>query len=541
MMTEQSSKRNQILLLVAVCIGFVWVGYLANINIKTDFWSLTNYLAISDYALLSLGHALNIEYWLSTGGDRIVDYFQLFHPGVPLQIGSWLSYRAMAFWDWNRTENLLANTLIYPESFWTATRLFAASLTLISLFYLWNTSRKFGIGLCAAVLLALFCYSHSWVFSLSVLGNESFALPIALLFFGAAHKAFFSKQHQWIFWVVCGCFGGIAYLNKLNYITWSFAAIAALFVAWIVRASTLRTVIGYLASFLVGFVSSVLLIGVTFLSWAGFKRTLIGHTSVFTGSEYFGTGEPTFVSGRVVLYGIQLLFKEPGFFAVMLIAWLLVAYAIASNRAKPEWLKTHLPYVSLLLFSILLGLLAAIKHPSGHYLIVPLVIIPILLIWVANQIPLNYRKGVGIFLSICFLALTINAVSIYLSSLKMVSQEQASYQQDVETVRQKELEDGKIRIWTYGVRSPEYRVAFAVSCTAWIDEYNDIYITQFPHDRILNSPTTSIEKDPWQYMVFDRAHYPTLDSIPANIRAIDHTFIELKHLYLLERTDTDSL
>jgi len=165
-----------ILAITVAALCFFW--WMLAIRMELDIWNVDD-----DYATHSLAHAINIEYWVTTGSPRNVEYFQTFHPGVPFQVVSWIAFRAAAFFYPKNSGNLVSYTLRHPELFWLANQISALLLTVFSLIGLWWLSRHLDLGFFVAALMVFFSFPFAWIYGLLILGNESFALPLGVAFF----------------------------------------------------------------------------------------------------------------------------------------------------------------------------------------------------------------------------------------------------------------------------------------------------------------------------------------------------------------------
>lgn len=254
----------------------------------------------SDYELLSLANALNMAY-------RLAD-FKLYaalglsdHPGVPFYVLSWLALAITG-----HPLGLPGLTLFNPvvesvEKFHFAAICLAALTGAAAVFIFARSAQKLVPPWVAVTAIAiwLFC-SPATILTFASPGNESFAFFINSLFFAVLMKLAFEQPIKWQTFVLAGCIGAIAYLNKLSYVYVPVALLAATTVKLIVgRAGWIRG-IRLSAVGLLAFMLTTLAVAYFVIGWSGFRQVLGFHLRVFLGSGLYGEGNQTVVSGSAV-------------------------------------------------------------------------------------------------------------------------------------------------------------------------------------------------------------------------------------------------
>ena len=213
--SRQSQPRaTPVLLFAAFSAVIIAAWYWLNVAQGIGFWWVS-----SDYPYLSLSHALSIENWFMGSGERVVTPEKKMHPGIPFQFVSWLALRMSALMGPPTSlDGLLIATLQNPETYWRSALLFVLAMTLGGFFLIWRISRPYGWPVTLAACLSCLTLYGFWQYGIMELGNESFALLGAGLFFLTARAAFESKTGSAANWIIFGCVGAAAYLVKLHYI-----------------------------------------------------------------------------------------------------------------------------------------------------------------------------------------------------------------------------------------------------------------------------------------------------------------------------------
>ena len=88
----------------------------------------------SDYSTHSLGHGINIDFWLNNGLKRKVGYFQTTDPGTLFQVTSGIVYKISTIsLDGNHYTKAIS-TILNPKTFWFFNQAAAFFVFIISLF-----------------------------------------------------------------------------------------------------------------------------------------------------------------------------------------------------------------------------------------------------------------------------------------------------------------------------------------------------------------------------------------------------------------------
>ena len=516
---------------VALLAAAAWL--VVNWTYGVPFWNYS-----WDYHVHSLSHGLNIDKAVSDAEPRFVDYFQAIHPGLPYQFASWVCYRAAAIGRGGAAERAEA-ILADPSLFWRLNQAATLVVLLLSWLWLWRRARPLGESLACASVLVFFSLPASYEFGLSYLGNETFALPLAICFFGLARRALTQPEPPLLAWCALGFVAGAVYLNKLNYIVWTLAAAAGLLAYCLVRRVTARRAMAYGGCLGAGFALAVLCLGGAFLGFDGVDKMLRIHFSIATHKGQFGAGEAGFISAQKIAEALRGMAAFKGFlFACASITLGMAAVAFHKGRDR-EWMRQQVPYAACLLGAMGLTFAAVLKHFDAHYLIPAAAILVPQLFWIGQHVSARTRRAAAAFA----LVLALFAFRQYLDYRRHKIEIARAWTQGAQEVRDLPLGPGEVRLWSYRAAVPEYMNSFAADL-AGVRLVREIPLRQFPDDRMYNiwTGTAYGEKGsvppnsaPWRYAVFDRQYFPAASSLPEPFRAEALAIFSRPGMWIVER------
>ena len=525
--------RFALLLTVLMTLSLLWL--IADFFPRLDFWNF-----VGDYPMLSLSHALNIQSWFETG-TRQVSYYQEIHPGIPFQLASWLAYRVAQIFYPPDVRTSIQYTLREPDLFWSASQLLALSLGLVGVMALWRLSRRLSVGFALAALLVFFSFRPAWTYGLATLSIDTFALPMAVLFFTLAAWAFRAEKRSLVIWCVLGCLGGVAWLLKLNYIVWSLAAGVGLLVQWMLHGVTLRQFALRAGLFALSFGATGAVLGILFLGPAGIAETIRYHIGVATHTGYYGGGSSSFADWNTILANLRDVAGRIDLWVAAIVLLALTAYAVFQGRRDRAWLKANLPTVACLVAAVLLGYAAAIKHFNDHYLLVAGAVLPLMILWLGQV----SARRLGVFLMVVVIALVSIAAYGYFRERSGYLWHMRATRQDSEVINSLPLTDDNVRLWSYRINAGPF-VANYLAEMSQVPSYFDDVKEVFPQDLAYNMWSTQVYFDhqwtqpdrvPWQYAIFDLSYFPDFNSLPSYFQENGTEIRKLNTVLVIGRKD----
>ena len=371
------------LLIVAILASAAWRE---NRERPLDFWSHS--AAYGDYVNICLAHALNIDFWLSKNPPdegRDLNVNNTLHPGLPLQATSWVAYRLSSPKNASDAKARCESVFTDPSSFWRASQLTAITIALLSSALLAWTASRHGFLYSLAIGLFYFCYEPAWDYSIRLLGNESFALPLSLTVAWFAGKSLGpargATDFKW--WAGWGAVCALCWLNKLNYIAWTAAVVPAGVTYFFTQRSAFTSLIVRLLVFTGGFFMAAFGLTTFMLGSGGLGRILSLHFGVLTHSGSYGNGPAGAVSASAVQEAIRALSAYRPFLALSL-AVCVWSLWVASRKTKAS--DTHAAYLVYLVSTAVLFLAATLKHFGPHYLIAGVPAISLLVLAIGERI-----------------------------------------------------------------------------------------------------------------------------------------------------------
>jgi hypothetical protein len=465
-----------------------------------------------DYTPLALGHAFNIEYRLHRHTEPTNRYFQTTHPGIPFQALSWLAFRCGTL-TYPRGADRILYTLDHSEVFLRNCKIAALLLTVLSLFTLARCSAPAGslAGLSGA--LAFFSLSTTWSYSLTILGNETFALLGCLAFFGTVRKAFAAQKHRLAWWFLAGVVGGLVYLIKLNYIVWSLAVLPALGIGWWLGRHAFREAVMAGLVMTAGFCAATVGIGAVWLSKAGLCDMLRTHLAVVTHAGYYGNGDRAVVSSEIVFNALAFLGKDLLAFRFAWVALLVVLLAGLISflrRRDVNWLQEQGPLGVALVGAFILGAAAFCKHMQPHYLIPSAAVLALMIIWVLQAYSSFSLVKTSLVLSCAIGAASAGyQVCIDRANLWAIKQSES---REIAAIRSWPLGNREVRVWSYRVPDESSIFHFVGDCSG-VPQYlstietayekEDVYYNIWAHKVALHSRLRNLDDFAWRYLVFN--------------------------------------
>jgi hypothetical protein len=497
----------------------------------------TEHVLAPDYTTLAIAHALNIDAWIERiPSGRTVDYFQIIHPGLPLQIVSWLVYRVVYADHGGDYLARFSALTADPDRFLRGSQVACLLLTLTAVCGLWAWSRPLGRWVALTACVLPFGYGPFREFALSRLGNETIALPLGLLAAATARSALGGARFAGLHAVAFGAVCGLAYLNKLNYLAWPVAAAGGFAVARFVPRGGRPGALRGLGAFAAGFAFAVVGLGLLMLGPGGLWAMLERHWAFFRHSGLYGEGAPGLFSTRALAAALALLWLPKYSYGLFLIVALVVlsAAGLVVQFRRPhrgEEIALH----AFLATGVLLGFLATLKHFNPHYLVPPVALAAFLFARTTASLP----KALSIGAAVIALVAAVASALMNVATLRGERAEASAYRADHAAITALPLGPGEVRVWGYQTRILPASLAFAVHMSRELPAL-DVLDRRWPQDRYYNiwaegndvyraTETAILQARPWRYAIFN-AQFP----IPRIIQELGRERLRTDQLVVFE-------
>ena len=411
-----------------------------------------------------------------------------------------------------------------PSSFWAATRLMSIAIGVFFSVLLARAAASHGVFYSLAVGLAYFCYEPAWDYSIRLLGNESFALPLSLATAWLAAKSLGSAHHNYApaWWAGWGAMCALCWLNKLNYIAWTAAAFPACLIYLAANRPTPREAgvrfILYVAGFLVSAQSATALM----LGKKGFENIVSLHVGVLTHSGAYGGGPEGAVSASAVREAVHALSAYWQFLALAGIICTLALWFVCFDWIKHKTPKSNSAYLVYLVSTAALFLAATLKHYGAHYLIPGVPAISLLILAIGSRI--GFKGRIAIILAV--------AMTLILSYRRYSVIQEANFIRETEfisEVRAVEKLPGRLEagaLWTYRLPHKKF-VMEAIEFLAGVPEVATVldqefttpdlaYFLWIPEVRT-GGGTVRFDAAKWRYAVFGREYFEYFLTGPQSI------------------------
>jgi hypothetical protein len=502
-------------------------------------WPIPFWAAGDDCVFLSLAHALHFDAVLH-GAAPYADEALVNHPGIPFYVASWLAWRCAALFAGDR--DIVAGTMADPAAFFLATRIFAGLMTGAAVFGVWRLMQALAPPWRALAILAAFAATPmSLRYGLTILGNETFALPLAVLLFWALRSVVTAPPGAIRPWLLLGVVAGLGYTVKLLYLDMLVAACAVAVVdAWgdqprigwrfiggVVRRGAL-TATGFLGA------AGIVLLAV--LGRSGLIALLTFHAAIALHQGSYGTGDSGVVSAQLVYDALANRIVVTAAPYLLGMALVLLPLVLAARRRAGSLDRALALWATAALAAMIAAAAVVLKHYNNHNVIAVGSLLPFALAPILARPGLRWVAGAGIAGGIC---LTVWAGA---GEFAQEQRDITAATDDASAIAALPLLPGEARLWTYGVRSETFAAAF-------VAQYSGVRSVIAAHADPGRQDFSSYSRvdRPYRYIVVDRAHYPDADAVRRQTGSLeptqglmvrlepDDTIHVLKRLIVIER------
>jgi hypothetical protein len=477
-------------------ICFVW---------PVQFWTANN-----DYVYLSLGHAIHFQTSLHANVES--DYGLLSHPGVPFYFASWLALRAAALLD--SGNDIVRSALSNPDHFFWATRIIAGLIGSAAIAAAWFLLRGITAPWRLLAILAFFAGAPASLrYGLVLLGNETFALPLAVLLFWAVSLcARASPKANWP-WLLLGAVAALGYTVKLLYLDLLVAAVAVAAIdgCFVSRRFDMTLIIGLVRRtglVAIAFLAVAGSVLITTLGRGGLYVLLLFHKSLFT----HGTGDIGFVSTAAIHELLVHWIAETTL--PYLLPLVVAGLCVIVVRGKPGLTLDRLTvlWTTAALAAIVSAVAAVLKRDDSHYVVAICALLPFAFLPILAQRQIRWIAAAGIAGSLGFT--TFHAAHEFSEESKAA----AAIMEDEAKILAMPLLPGEARLWTYRVPSEQFAAAF-VATYAGVDSLSAALANPAHQD----FSSYSRVNRPYRYIVLYNTSFQTADDVRKTQGSLERT------------------
>ena len=406
-----------------------------------------------------------------------------------------------AAWLFSQHGDIVAVSFANPGGFFLATRIAALLITLVSVAALWKLLAHLPLVPRTAAVLSPFA-ADPWCFhyGLTVLGNETFALPVyTVLFFTVRRIAMYSRSGLGAL-VRAGLVASFGYTIKLLYLDvlvgGLFATAAASAISaggrtgptWFINVALRCGVV------IATFVAASLGILATVAGWTTTLDLLDFHLMIILHSRVYGQGQADVMSPAAMAEAVERICLHSPLIAQLAAALFLTAVVIRRrhrsgtvDRGQIIWLAAA---VSMLLFATV----SVLKHYQPHYVVAIAALLPFLWAFVLSE--QRVRPIAGVVLATGLVLATVGAWRQFAEGSAGVR----AMQEDATEILALPLGADEARVWTYSVADQHFFQAFVAA-------YAGVPALGRPLQASNRSDYSSISRvvRPYRYVVLDRS------------------------------------
>ena len=489
----------------AVLVAVVLAAFLAVItfSLRGSFWSS------QDYGMLSLSHAIHLE-WRLSHGESFPAPGLAGHPGIPFYFASWLAVAlvvpSFSVAGFDRFSEIIANA----EPIYVANQVIAITLVALSSYaFVRVATRVVPIGVALAALGLWLGSTYQAILTSTSLSIETFALPLNVLFLWILLRLAASPKISTADAIMAGLIAALGYLMKLPYLYVACglgaACLTSAFVHRVGIVQGLRSVALIAASC----VLCVAAVGYSVIGEAGLNALLIFHKNVLFHSGHYGTGEIGLLQASHAKAALDSFLYYGSFapWAALMFGSTCTVFALTGRRTR----KAPPSEVILGVGAGVAALFAAIgvlKHFAEHYSAgvastLPAVVIALFLL--VNKVHPSSSRRFG-FLMFILLAFGFS-YSLYFAAKYKLTDVARRFDGQVDRRQLHGLLEGKEgrAIFTYHVLQPEFGEGFILY-------YSGIPMLQKEY-RVRDQSRASSYASPigsFKYVVVDKAYFPDM-------------------------------
>lgn len=489
----------------AVVTAIVLAAFLAALtfSLQGSFWTS------QDYGMLSLSHAIHLEWRLSYG--------ELFpapglagHPGIPFYFASWLAVAlvvpSVSAAGLDRFSEIIANA----EAIYVANQTIAITVVALSSYaFVRIAARVVPIGVALAALGLWLGSTYQAILTSTSLSIETFALPLNVLFLWILLRLAASPKISTANAVMAGLIAALGYLMKLPYLYVACGLAAACLTSAVIHR--VGIVQGLKSATLIAssFVLCVAAVGYSVIGEAGLDALLIFHKNVLFHSGHYGNGEIGLLqaSHAVAAFDSFLFYGSFAPWAALMFGSTCTVFALTGRRtgkASPSEVILGIGAGVAALFAAL----GVLKHFAEHYSAgvastLPAVFI-VLLVLVKKVHPSSSRRF-G-FLMAILLAFGVSHSLYFAAKYKLndVARRVDGFDDRRQLNGLLQVKEGRA-LFTYHVLQPDFGEGFILYYSGIPGLQKEYRIRDQSRVSSYMSPTGS-----FKYVVVDKAYFPDM-------------------------------
>jgi len=466
-------------------LSLIWI------LIVFDWWAMDFWHTNDEYAFLSLSHAINFEATLREHA-RFSDSGLGNHPGIPFYVVSWLCFRVASLISGDGGDRIVW-VLSDPGLFYLATRIAAATIAAAAAALTYATFSPLAPWK-RVLAISTFFAADPWslLYGLTSISNETFAFPLAALFFWTAPRLF--NERRLSLWAVAGLVSASGYLVKLNYL-WAFVGFCTIALLDLIEAgistSRIRETLFRLAILTMAFLVTVTVFVLLVAGPSDAKSLIAGHFEAVSRMLMASLGN----SSNPHSFDFWKIATDTPFLFAAIIPVGFSIYRLMMPR-RLEDRETRM-WCATAVIVFVVAFLAVAGNYTQRYLPAACAILPFL--WK----PLIDKK---IPLIACILTTLVSGgCTIYLtrSERLAMSEQMNAGKVDEAIIIGMPLAPGEARLWTYSLANKQFFSEFTLQMAGLQD---------YVHRRETR-PTTDYSsyqrvERPYRYILVDRSRHP---------------------------------
>lgn len=493
---------------IAIVTAVALAAFLAllTFSLRGSFWTS------QDYGMLSISHAIHLE-WRLSHGESFPAPGLAGHPGIPFYLASWLAVflvvPSFSGAGYERFSEIMANI----ETIYLANQAIAIALIAVSTYaFIRVTARVASAGVILVALGLWLGSSYQAILTSTALSIETFALPLNILFLWILLRLATHPRISVTDAVACGLVAALGYLLKLPYLYIAMGLGAAFIAHVVVNRTGMVHSAKNAAIMIASFLLCIGSIGYSVIGETALMELFRFHESVLFHTGYYGNGAPGVIDISHAKAALQsfLAYGSMAPWVALMLGFACIVFAVRgwqSGKAGPLEVILGVGVGAAAIFAAI----GVLKHFNEHYVAGVAPTLPglvIALTLLVGKVQPDSFKRLRILLAL-LLVFGIS-YSIYFSVAQ--KQGEVAHRRDLLNDRlelEKLLQVGNDRtLFTYHVSMQEFGEGFIL-------HYSGIPALVLEY-RTRNKARVSSYMQPtgsFKYVVVDKAYFPNITAV----------------------------